>query len=119
MWMGSQMAQMVIPGIQNYMSRSGMGISPAATIPQMYNPMCFSRLPQIYQAMTVAPMANQAAVGLRPVLNPVSYPNQMQSLGFHEQYANYSSLYSMQNTSQVCSLDTPSQQSKSYGACVM
>ncbi|XP_073314148.1 transcription factor PHYTOCHROME INTERACTING FACTOR-LIKE 13-like isoform X2 [Primulina huaijiensis] len=119
MWMGSQMAQMVIPGIQNYMYRAGMGISPAATIPQIHNLMRFSRLPQIYQARTVAPMANQTAVGPIPLLKPVSYPNQTQNPGFHEQYANYSSLYPMQNTSQVCSLGTPSQQSEAYGASVM
>ncbi|XP_073124507.1 transcription factor PHYTOCHROME INTERACTING FACTOR-LIKE 13-like [Henckelia pumila] len=100
MWMGSQMAQMVLPGIQNYMCRAGMGISPATTIPQIHNLMRFPRLPQIYQAMAVAPLPNQTAVGLRPVLNPVNYQNQMQSPGFHEQYANYGGLYSMQNTSQ-------------------
>lgn len=100
MWMGSQMAQMVLPGFQNYMSRAGMGISPAATIPQTHNLMRFMRLPHIHQAMEVASMTNQTAVGLRPVLNPVSYQNQMQSPGFHEQYANYNSLYSMYNTSQ-------------------
>lgn len=106
MWVGSEMAQMALPGLQNYMSRAGMGISPAATIPKIHNRMRFRRLPQIYQAMEVAPMPNQTAVGLRPVLNPVSYQYQMQSRGFHEQYANYNSLYSMQNTSQVCSVDT-------------
>ncbi|XP_073134708.1 transcription factor PHYTOCHROME INTERACTING FACTOR-LIKE 13-like [Henckelia pumila] len=53
MWMGSQMAQMVLPGIQNYMFWAGMGISPTTTISQIQYLMCFPRLPQIYQAMAV------------------------------------------------------------------
>ncbi|KZV25396.1 hypothetical protein F511_07280 [Dorcoceras hygrometricum] len=111
MWMGSQMAQIVVPGIPNYMSRTGMGISPIAMIPQIHNLMRFSRLPQIYQAMTVAPIPNQTAADLRPVLKPVSYQNQMQSPSFHEQYANYRNLYLMQNTSQSMNMFGLSSQS--------
>lgn len=99
MWMGSGMAPMVLPGMQQFMPRMGMGIGPA-TIPTVPNLMHLSRMPLVDQAMAINPATNQAAVGMRPVLNPVNYQNQMQNPGFAEQYANYMALCSMQNTSQ-------------------
>lgn len=101
MWMGSGIAPMVLQGMQQFMPRMGMGIGPA-TIPAVPNLMHLSRMPLADQAMAINPATNQATVGMRPVLNPVNYQNQMQNPGFAEQYANYMALCSMQNTSQVC-----------------
>ncbi|XP_073156211.1 transcription factor PIF5-like isoform X2 [Henckelia pumila] len=97
MWMGSGMSHMVLPGMQQFMPRIGMGIGPA-TIPSIPNLMHLSRMPLVDQAMAMNPTTNQATVGLRPGLNPVNYQNQMQNPGFAEQYANYMALCSMQNT---------------------
>ncbi|XP_075498270.1 transcription factor PHYTOCHROME INTERACTING FACTOR-LIKE 13-like isoform X2 [Primulina tabacum] len=99
MWMGSGMAPMVLPGMQQFMPRMGLGIGPT-TIPTVPNLMQLSRISLVDQAMAINPATNQATAGLRQVLNPVNYQNQMQNPGFAEQYANYMALCSMQNISQ-------------------
>ncbi|KZV16616.1 hypothetical protein F511_12072 [Dorcoceras hygrometricum] len=96
MWMGSGMSSMVIPGMQQFVPRIGMGIGPA-TVPALANLMQLSRMPLVDQATATNPTTNQATVGLRP---PLGYQSQMQNPGFAEQYANYMALCSMQNTSQ-------------------
>nr|AKN09598.1 basic helix-loop-helix transcription factor [Salvia miltiorrhiza] len=101
MWMGRGMgmAPVMLPGMQHYMSRVGMGIGPTM-LPGIHNLMRLSRLPLVDQAMSVPP------AGHNPMLNPVNYPNQMQSSSFQEQYANYVNFHSMQsaNSPQVCVL---------------
>lgn len=102
MWMGRGMAPMMVPGMQQYMSRIGMGIGPPM-LPAIQNLMRLSRLPLVDQAISMAPTPNQAPVGHNPMLNsPVNYQNQMQNSSFPEQYANYMGFHSIPNTSQVC-----------------
>lgn len=86
---------MMLPGMQHYMSRVGMGMGPQM-LPGIHNFMRLTRLPLVDQATSVP---NQAPVGHNPMLNPVNYPNQMQSSSFQEQYANYMNFQSMQNAS--------------------
>lgn len=94
---------MMLPGMQHYMSRVGMGMGPQM-LPGIHNLMRLSRLPLVDQATSVP---NQAPVGHNPMLNPANYPNQMQNSSFQEQYANYMNFQSMQNASpQVCSSHT-------------
>ncbi|KAG6404780.1 hypothetical protein SASPL_132356 [Salvia splendens] len=79
--------------IQHYMSRVGMGIGPTM-LPGIQNLM---RLPLVDQATNGQ---SQAPVGPHnPMQNPVNYPNQMPSLSFQEQYANYMNFHSMQSAS--------------------
>ena len=93
---------MMLPGMQHYMSRVGMGIGPPM-LPAIQNLMRLSRLPLVDQAMNMSPTTNQAQAqaqaGHTPMLNPVNYQNQMQNSSFQEQYANYMNFHSMQNTS--------------------
>ncbi|PIN17462.1 hypothetical protein CDL12_09881 [Handroanthus impetiginosus] len=96
MWMGSGMAPMMLPGMQHYMSRVGMGIG-SPMLPAIQNLMRLSRLPLVDQ---VSPNPNQTQIGQGPVLGPVNYQNQMQNSSFPEQYANYMGFHSMPNTSQ-------------------
>ncbi|KAI3465576.1 hypothetical protein Pfo_022239 [Paulownia fortunei] len=100
MWMRSGMAQMMLPGMQHYMSRIGMGIGPPM-LPPIQNLLRPSRLPLVDQAITIAPTPNQATIGQSLVWNPVNYQNQMQSPSVPEQYANYMGFHAMQNTSQL------------------
>ncbi|KAL9144990.1 hypothetical protein ABFS82_13G010300 [Erythranthe guttata] len=102
MWMGSGMGQMMLPGLQQYMSRAGMGVGP-----QMYpahvavqNLVRLSRSPLVHQAMNIASNQNQGPMGPSHVVGPVNYPNHMQNSGFHEQYANYMGFHSTPNASQ-------------------
>ncbi|KAL8031220.1 hypothetical protein ABFX02_13G010500 [Erythranthe guttata] len=102
MWMGSGMGQMMLPGLQQYMSRAGMGVGP-----QMYpahvavqNLVRLSRSPLVHQAMNIASNQNQGPMGPSHVPGPVNYPNHMQNSGFHEQYANYMGFHSTPNASQ-------------------
>lgn len=91
---------MMLPGMQHYMSRVGMGIGPTM-LPGIHNLMRLSRLPLIDQATNGQ---SQAPVGPHnPMPNPVNYPNQMPASSFQEQYANYMNFHSMQSASpQVC-----------------
>ncbi|KAL3633817.1 transcription factor [Castilleja foliolosa] len=91
MLMGSRMAPnpMMLPGMQHYMSRFGMG---PHMLPTTQNLVHLSRLPLGDQAINMAPRTNQALI---------NYQNQMPISGFPEQYANFMSFYSMPNASQV------------------
>ncbi|CAA2975023.1 transcription factor PIF4 [Olea europaea subsp. europaea] len=95
MWMGSGMAPMIFPSVQQYMSRMGMGMG-MGIVPSIHNvPMHLLRMPmQVDQQIN---MQNQAAIHQNPVLNPVNYQNQMQNPKFHDQYANYMAFHQLQN----------------------
>ncbi|KAL3646175.1 helix loop helix domain [Castilleja foliolosa] len=93
MWMGSGMAQMMLPGMQHYMSRFGMGMGMGPHMhPAVQNLMRLSRLPLGDQAINMAP---------RTMIN---YQNQMQMSGFPEQYANFMGFHSMPNASQAMNM---------------
>ncbi|KAL2474326.1 Transcription factor PIF4 [Abeliophyllum distichum] len=98
MWMGSGMAPMIFPGVQQYMSRMGIGMG---IVPSIHNvPMHLLRMPMQVDHQQIN-MQNQAAIiHQNPVLNPVNYQNQMQNPKFHDQYANYMAFHQLQNASQ-------------------
>ncbi|CAA0836984.1 Uncharacterized oxidoreductase - chloroplastic [Striga hermonthica] len=91
LWMGSGMGQMMLPGMQHYMSRFGMGMGPPVH-PAISNLVNLSRLPLVDQAMNVTSGTNQA---------PVSYQNQMvPNSSFVEPYGNYMGFCSLANAPQ-------------------
>lgn len=85
MWMGSGMATMMFPGIQNYMAHLGLGIG-RSTMLQL------PRVPLANPSMPSALSANQIQIG-PPSMNHMRFPNQMHGsqmpesfpplLGFH------------------------------------
>ncbi|KAF8408710.1 hypothetical protein HHK36_004774 [Tetracentron sinense] len=99
MWMGSGMAPMMFPGVQNYMSRMGMGMGPPH-LPSIHSPMHLPRVPLVDQAISGAPAPNQPTMCQNPVVNPVNFQNQMQNPDFAEQYARYMGFHHMQTAPQ-------------------
>ncbi|GER54011.1 transcription factor PIF3 [Striga asiatica] len=91
LWMGSGMAQMMLPGMQHYMSRFGMGVGPPVHPTAISNLVNLSRMPLVDQAMNVTSGTNQAAV---------SYQNQMPNSSFVEPYGNYMGFCSLANAPQ-------------------
>ncbi|KAJ0963258.1 hypothetical protein J5N97_028380 [Dioscorea zingiberensis] len=75
MWMGSGMAPMMFPGVQQYMSRFGMGI-PHVPMPS---------IPHAIQLPGVSPLLNQSIPS--GLANLVNFPNQMQNVHVPDQYA--------------------------------
>ncbi|KAL8478126.1 hypothetical protein ACS0TY_030136 [Phlomoides rotata] len=82
MWMCRGMTPMMLPGMQHYMSRVGMGIVPPM-LPTIQNLMRLSKFPLVDQAIIIAPTTNLTPVG------QVHYQNQMQNSSFQQQYANF------------------------------
>ncbi|KAL9395866.1 hypothetical protein Peur_010119 [Populus x canadensis] len=99
MWMGSGIVPVMFPGVQHFMSRMGMGMGMGPPpLPSMQNPMHLPRVPLVDQSISMAPTQNQA-VCQTPVLNPVSYQNQMQNPTFSDQHARFMGFH-MQAASQ-------------------
>lgn len=100
MWMGSGMGPMMFPGVQQYMSRLGMGVG-HASMPSMHGPVQLPQVPFVNQSIASASTANQRPPCPSPALNAVNFPNQMQNVHPPEMYARYLGLHHMQPPSQV------------------
>ncbi|KAF3657051.1 putative transcription factor PIF4-like isoform X3 [Capsicum annuum] len=100
MWMGSGMASLMFPGVQHYMSRMGMGISPQ-TVPSIHNAMHLARLPLVDPSIPLTQAApNQAAMCQNSMLNQVNYQRHLQNPNFQDQYASYMGFHPLQGASQ-------------------
>lgn len=104
MWMGNNMAPLMIPGMQRYMSQTGMGMKIGmgpSPLPSFSHSMHLQGVPLVDQSVSIGPAPNHAAMCQTPILHSVNYPNQMQSSNFQDQYARFMSFQQMQNASQV------------------
>ncbi|VFQ92694.1 unnamed protein product [Cuscuta campestris] len=102
MWMGSGMASMVFPGMQNYMSRMGMGMVPPA-LPSMgmHLPRPPPPPPMVNHSPPSPTMAASTQSQAPPLLNPlINYQNMLQNPNFAEQFASFMGFHPMQNASQ-------------------
>lgn len=107
MWMGNNMAPLMIPGMQRYMSQTGMamkigmgmGMGPSP-LPSLGHSMHLQGVPLVDQSVSIGLTPNHAAICQTPISNSVNYPNQMQSPNFQDQYARFMSFQQMQNASQ-------------------
>ncbi|XP_008776593.2 transcription factor PHYTOCHROME INTERACTING FACTOR-LIKE 13-like isoform X2 [Phoenix dactylifera] len=112
MWMGSGMGPMMFPGVQQYMSRMGMGVG-HASMPSMHGPVQLPQVPFVNQSIASASTANQRPPCPSPALNAVNFPNQMQNVHPPEMYARYLGLHHMQPPSQAMNLYTTAAPSSS------
>ncbi|XP_073107553.1 transcription factor PIF4 isoform X2 [Elaeis guineensis] len=105
MWMGSGMAPMMFPGVQQYMSRMGMGVG-HASMPSIHGPVQLPQVPFVNQSIASASTANQRPLCPSPALNAVNLPNQMQNVHPPETYARYLGLHPMQSPTQAMNFCT-------------
>ncbi|KAK8921797.1 Transcription factor PIF1 [Platanthera zijinensis] len=96
MWMGSGMATMMFPNIQNYMTHMGLGIGRA---PMLQLP----RVPLVNQPMPTSPSANQMQV-CPPSINHMRFPNQLCSSQMPESFAPHLGFHHMQPFPQAMSM---------------
>ncbi|CAL9090135.1 unnamed protein product, partial [Musa textilis] len=92
MWMGSGMASMMFPGVQQYISGMGMGMGMGmghASVPAIHGAVQLPRVPFVNQSVATASGTNQASFFPSPPMNPVNFPNQMQNIHLPESYARY------------------------------
>lgn len=92
MWMGSAMAQMMFPGVQQYMSH--------ASVPWMHHAVQVPSVPVIHHS--AGSYTNHLC--LSPALHAANFQNQMQ--GFHVQESSYvpcHGFHHLQPHSQACS----------------
>ncbi|KAG1368436.1 transcription factor PHYTOCHROME INTERACTING FACTOR-LIKE 13 [Cocos nucifera] len=108
MWMGSGMAPMMFPAVQQYMSRIGMGVG-HASMPSMHGPVQLPRVPCINQSMATASTAHQNPLCLPTALSALNFPNQMmQNVHLPGSYAPYLGFHHMQASSQNPATAVPS-----------
>lgn len=105
MWMGSGMAPMMFPAIQQYMSRMGMGVG-HASMPSMHGPVQLPRVPFINQSIASASTAHQTPLCLSTALNAFNFPNQMQNVHLPGSFSPYLGFHHLQAPSQVCGSQT-------------
>ncbi|KAK8968167.1 Transcription factor PIF1 [Platanthera guangdongensis] len=108
MWMGSGMATMMFPTIQNYMTHMGLGIGRA---PMLQLP----RVPLVNQPMPTSPSANQMQV-CPPSINHMRFPNQLCSSQMPESFAPHLGFHHMQPFPQEKPL-TPELDRRNHGEC--
>ncbi|XP_008811822.3 transcription factor PIF4-like isoform X3 [Phoenix dactylifera] len=99
MWMGSGMAPMMFPAVQQYMSRMGMGMG-HASMPSIHGPVQLPRVPFINQSIASTSTAHQMPLCLSPALNALNFPNQMQNVHLPGSYAPYLGFHHMRAPSQ-------------------
>ncbi|XP_010904657.1 transcription factor PIF4 isoform X4 [Elaeis guineensis] len=99
MWMGSGMAPMMFPAVQQCMSRIGMGVG-HASMPSMHGPVQLPRVPFLNQSIASASTAHQTPLCLSTALNALNFPNQMQNIHLPGSYAPYLGFHHMQASSQ-------------------
>ncbi|WOK99534.1 transcription factor PIF4-like [Canna indica] len=95
MWMGSGMASMMFPSVQQYISGMGMGMG-HASMPALHSTVQLPRVPFVNQSVAPASSANQTSIFPSPALNAMNFPNQMQNMPLPESYARYLSMHMMQ-----------------------
>ncbi|XP_020256189.1 transcription factor PIF4-like isoform X1 [Asparagus officinalis] len=100
MWMGSGMAPMMFPGIQQYMPRVGVGMG-HTSIPPINNPMQLSRTPLVNHSMPSSAPSNQMPMCPSPSLNPANFQNVHH---IPEPYARYFGFSHMQLPPQAVNL---------------
>ncbi|THU74912.1 hypothetical protein C4D60_Mb04t38400 [Musa balbisiana] len=107
MWMGSGMASMMFPGVQQYISGMGMGMGMGmghASVPAIHGAVQLPRVPFVNQSVATASGTNQTSFFPSPAMNAVNFPNQMQNIHLPESYARYLGMPIMPSH-QVCRVD--------------
>ncbi|XP_074587666.1 transcription factor PIF4-like [Curcuma longa] len=95
MWMGSGMASMMFPGVQQYIPGIGMGMGHHGSMPPIHPAVQLPRVPLVNQPVHPASSANQTSIFPSPALSAVSFPNQMQNIHLPESYARYLGMHMM------------------------
>ncbi|KAG6533584.1 hypothetical protein ZIOFF_007459 [Zingiber officinale] len=95
MWMGSGMASMMFPGVQQYIPGIGMGMGHHGSMPPIPTAVQLPRVPLVNQPVHPASSANQTSIFPSPALSAVSFPNQMQNIHLPESYARYLGMHMM------------------------
>ncbi|KAG6480931.1 hypothetical protein ZIOFF_057522 [Zingiber officinale] len=97
-WMGSGMASMMFPGVQQYISGIGMGMGMGMghpPIPTLPTAVQLPRVPLVNQTVPPASSSNQSSIFPSPALGAVNFPSQMQNIHLPESYARYLSMHMM------------------------
>ncbi|MQM09102.1 hypothetical protein Taro_041966 [Colocasia esculenta] len=90
MWMGSSMAAMMFPGMQQYMSHMGMGMGMGhGPMPPIRGSIHLPRVPLVGQPMPSNPALNQASPRPPSFVSPVNFQRQMQGSSLPEPFGQY------------------------------
>lgn len=106
MWMGSGIAPMMFPGVQQYIPQMGMGLAhaPMPSIPSMPSPINFPRVPLVTQFMPSATTSNYTSMCPPAALNQVSFQPPVQNVHLPDPYARYLGFHHMQPSPQAMNL---------------
>lgn len=94
MWMGSGMASMMLPGVQQYISGIGMGMG-HVSMPAIPNAVQLPRVSIANQSVTPTFSSNQTTTFPSPATSSVNCLNQLQNHRLPESYSRYLSMHMM------------------------
>ncbi|CAL9099004.1 unnamed protein product, partial [Musa acuminata var. zebrina] len=90
MWMGSGMASMMFPCVQQYISGMGMGIGMShASMSAIHSAVQLPRVPFVNASVAPVSSGNQASFLPSPAISAANFPSQMQNIHLPESYARY------------------------------